>query len=481
MRYLIRIAVLALACCCSVAAQELPAKFVSEDGRLTLFLDELEGLVEVHVMLGYGLIFPLDAQITGDTFTGRLGADFAIEGVLDGHAIHLVLRRGAVEETLSLTRQVASPAWHADSPLLAMLAFVPDTVAARTGGVPGLSFADYGAAFGVNVVTVPSTHQEFAALTDDARASWVAAFQRLQTGPQQLRQYVPLMIESMPELLGIEWFDIERALGYGSPPYLSVVLSADVDAARLGEHLAERDFEEASLEGVTVWHRSEDGQVNMAWREPGDPFVGPVGMAARVTVLPGHLIGNSYWSMTRAAVSTFRRQYPSLADSPDYRTLAEAISQGDGALIQAQFLGPLDVGFVSDDPFGILLEGAAPVTREGPALEPYGLAVLADRQEGADQVAVIAVLYQDVGAAERAAAVLAERLPDFRPDVLESWGARFDPPHVYSGDSGLSAAVVSVRYPLPEVGAPGQPPGGALGLWLRALLMREFGLLRIGP
>ncbi len=131
----------------------------------------------------------------------------------------------------------------------------------------------------------------------------MTAWRRLQTGPQDLRSDALTMIASMDDLLGFEWFAIEQALGYGRPPTLGIVLAAQVDAERLGDRLARRGFASTVLHGVTIWHRNEDGRVNLAERTPADPFVGPLGMAARIAVLPDHLVGTRFWSMTREAAS----------------------------------------------------------------------------------------------------------------------------------------------------------------------------------
>jgi hypothetical protein len=478
MRSLIPLALLTLAWC-SATAQTLPAKFVSDDGALALFLDE--GMAEAYLMLGYGFLFPVDAVLAGGTIEGTIGFDATLTGTLDGDTLHLTLRQNGTEETWTLSRQHGSARPRHDDALLALLEVVPDTPNARLGGIPGVGFANVGAALALASGPRPSTREEFEALDDAARDSWTTAWRRLQSGPPDLHSGALAMIASMEELLGFEWFAIEQALGYGRPPMLGIVIAAEVDAELLGERLTRRDFAATALDGVTVWHRNEDGRMNMAERAPGDPFVGPLGMAARIAVLPGRLVGTRFWSMTREVVDTAVGRYPSLADALDYRTLARAASGGDGTLIQAQYLGPLEAGFVPADPFAILRDVTDTPAPEGPALPPYGPAILADRQEGPDQVALIALLYPDADTAAAAAVALTERLASFAPETVEAWGARVDPPRVHLGEGGVAAAVASLRYPLTTAAAQGAPPGGAFQMWLRALLNRDLALLRIGP
>jgi hypothetical protein len=464
---------------CSAVAQSLPAKFVSDDGALALFLGE--DMTEAHLMLGYGFLFPVEATLAGEAIEGTIGAEITLTGVPAGDALRLTLRRADVEETLTLSRQRGGTAPPSDDALLALLRLVPDTPNARLGGIPGVGYADVAAALALASGPRPTTREAFDALEDGARDGWTTAFRRLQTGPQDLLSGALTMIASMDDLLGFEWFAIEQALGYGRPPDLGVVLAAEVEPDRLGERLARRDFAAAALDGVTVWHRNEDGRVNLAERAPGDPFVGPMGMAARIAVLPGHLVGTRFWSMTRDVVGTAVGRYPSLADALDYRTLAHAALEGDGALIQAQFLGPLDAGFVAADPFAILRDGTGTPAPEGHALPPYGLAILADRQEGPDQVSLIALLYPDAATAAAAAAVLSDRMAGFAPETVAGWGARVDPPRVHAGERRIAAAVASIRYPRSTAAAQGAPPGGAFTMWLRALVNRDLALLRIGP
>jgi hypothetical protein len=95
-------------------------------------------------------------------------------------------------------------------------------------------------------------------------------------------------------------------------------------------------------------------------------------------------------------------------------------------------------------------------------------------------VSLIALLYRDADTAATAAAVLSERLASFAAETIAAWGARVDTPRVYLGESGLAAAVASIRYPL-AAAAQGGPPGGAFTMWLPALVTRDLDLLRIGP
>lgn len=473
MRPLIPLVLLAVAWC-SAAAPPLPAQFASDDGALTLFLDE--GVSGAHLMIGYGFLVPLEVAWAGDTIEATIGTDVAVAGVFDGDTLLLTLRQGDAEETRTLSRRSGGVTAPDDAPLLAMLAFVPDTANARLGGLPGVGFVDLGAAQDLAAAPRPGSPADLDAMADAERARWMAALRRLQTGPPDVLMGALPMIASMDDLLGFRWSEIEGAIGYGQPPTLGMVIAAEVGRERVAEGLTRRGFASTEVDGVTVWHRGEDGRASLGEREPGDPFVGPLGMAARIAMLPGHLVGTRFWPMTREAVATARGRYPSLADAPDYRTLARAALSTDGALIQAQFLGPLDVGYVADDPFALLRGGDAPA-RDAPVLPPFGLAVLVDLQDGPDQVSLIALLYPDADAAAAAAEVLAGRLTRFVAETIPTSGARVEPPRVYGGEDGLAAAVAAIRSP-PHGAAEG---GAAYARWLQAVARRGFELLRWGP
>ena len=119
-------------------------------------------------------------------------------------------------------------------------------------------------------------------------------------------------------------------------------------------------------------------------------------------------------------------------------------------------------------------------------LPQYSTAVLADRQEDDDQVALIALACADEPTAQEAADILAERLRAFRPpsrpddDLLAD---RFDAVigirEVELIQDGVGIAVVEARYPLPEEER--DPETGLYntrGLlfraWIQAILYREF-------
>jgi hypothetical protein len=477
MRTLILLLVLSWSC---ATAQGLPTSFRSEDGTMTLYLEERREGLEARLMLAFGFLVPLDARLEGDELTA-MGDRVEVAGRLADERLTLTLRADGEERSWTLLRRHGGGTPPGgpppgDSPLLGALALVPDTIAAREG-IPSVSYADLWAARRAVGLAPLRTREDLEALSPEAQAAWQRARLRVASGAPELQQHAPDQIARMPELLGFEWFDIEQALSYGSVPYMGTVLAAEVDAERLAQRLGERGFEVADDRGVTTWSVRGDGAQALGERETGDPFVGTLGFSVRLGVLPGYLVNARYAWLTAAMLAAARGDAPSLAESRDYRTLAEAIEDGPGDLVQAQFFGPLDVGAAVGDPFTVLRDGALPDAPAGESLPLYGLAVLADRQEGNDQVGVVALLYEDGAVAEAAARVLAERLARFEAERLEAWGARVDEPRVIASDTGLWAAVASVRVSIDVEARPGMP----FAMWLQALVSRRFGVLAIGP
>ncbi|MDD5265220.1 MAG: hypothetical protein PHU43_10370, partial [Candidatus Bipolaricaulis sp.] len=239
-------------------------------------------------------------------------------------------------------------------------------------------------------------------------------------------------------------------------------------------------FSLSTVNGVPVWHRFADGTISLAARDTVDPFGGHLGAASRVVLLPEMLANARSWPVVEAIISAAQGVQSSLADDPGYRALAEVISQPDGPLVQALFF--TGTAFrLAGDPGQTASEPAVDFA----PLPAFSLAVLADRQEGNDQVHLIGLICTDLPTAQTAAQVLATRveafhLPD-RPDdgLVEQFGATVSFSAVERPQDSLAIAVVEVRYPLPS---PRTDPetghfntGGLLyRAWVRAIMRREF-------
>lgn len=365
------------------------------------------------------------------------------------------------------------------SPLLSLLGDVPQSARVAAGGGATVRYVDYAALYAAEDIASLRANGDLDALLHDVPLG--AIFMRIVAGPEALA-HVFGSTGDMAAVVGFEWLlDVDRSLEFGDPPHTGLLLGGAFDPQAIGAALQARDFDQTSVDGVTVWHRFDDLTVSIADRNTADPFGGHLGAAARIAVWPDMLANARSWPLINAIISAVRGEQPSLADDPAYRALAEAITAADGLLIQALFF-PGEVLQLTGDPASA--GGAQPTPDIGP-LPPYELAVLADRQEGNEQVHLIGLTYADAPTAQVAAEVLAARLSDFRlstrPDevLVEQFGAAVTSVVFDAADDGPAVALVEVRYPLPTERTDPETgrfvSGGRLyGLWVQAIMRREF-------
>lgn len=463
-----------------VAAQG-PGKYVGreEGDPLAVFLSETDSEVSGALMLDYGLLMPFEGVRSGNGFSGELlGADppTEVSGQRRGEELRFTISQGNEGQEYRLFLEKGA-AIRFETPLLSMLALVPDSVLARLGS-PGVSYADYRAVERAAGIDNPEGASGYRALTEMQRATWSNALRRVGAGPPELLMDAEEQIERLPDLLGFEWFDIDGALTYGIPPESVTIVTVDAEPDRIGDRLRERDFETREVAGVTVWHKGEDGALDLSQRDFGDPFDANLGKSQRISLLAGQLINSSYWQPMEALVGTAAGEIPSLAHSRDYRTLAEAIEDpATGELLQAVFLNPAEVGLMPADPAFLLRPDTPRAARLDDPLPFYGLAALADKQLGGERVGVVALLYRDLEIAESAAAVLEKRLVAFTEERFPQASFTGEAVEVHQSDSGLFAAVALIRSFAADMEVEVSQPG--FSDWLRALTLREFYVLEV--
>lgn len=364
-------------------------------------------------------------------------------------------------------------------PLLAMLAGVPEDAVPADSGWATVRYTDYVALYEAEGITKLRDFGNLDLLM--AAVPLPGMMIRLAAGPEAL-SYVFASAGQMGRTVGFEWLlDVDRSLEFGDPPSVGLLLGGDFDTAAIGAALQARDFSQADVSGVTVWHRFDDLAISVADRDPADPFGGHLGAAARIALLPDMLANARSWPLINGVIGAAQGELPSLADDPAYRALAGAIAAPDGLLIQALFFDGAALGAVPGDPAS---PGVTPPAADLGPLLPYALAVLADRQEGNDQVHLIGLVYADAPTAQAAADVLAGRIADFRlstrPEIVlaEEFGATVSASVVESAAEGLAVALVEVRYPLPaertDAGGRFLSAGQLYKLWVQAIMRREF-------
>ncbi|MFC2105790.1 hypothetical protein ACFLS0_03465 [Candidatus Bipolaricaulota bacterium] len=364
------------------------------------------------------------------------------------------------------------------SELHTMLSYVPAEVAMIESGWATVRFVNYEALLESEGLTL------FRALGSvDLLMKVVplgAILGRVVAGPEALT-YLFASAGQMADVVGFEWLlDVDRSLEFGEPPGIGILLGGDFDVAKIGATLESRGFTLADIQGVPVWHRFDDLSISLAAREVADPFGGYLGAAARIALL-SDTIGNARtWPLIEAIISAAQSTQPSLADDPVYRALAEAVSASDGLMIQALFFSGTALRPASDR-----TQSGQESTEDLGLLPQYLGTVLADHQEGDDQVHVIGLACDDIATARAAAEVLARRVEEFHPasssgDVLvDRFGATVSTREIRQSEDGLAVAVVEARYPVPDDRTdPETGQYNTRGLlfraWVRAILHREF-------
>jgi hypothetical protein len=314
---------------------------------------------------------------------------------------------------------------------------------------------------------------------------------RIISGPDM--GFASRQIEGMPEVVGFDFFTIDRALVFGMPPRTATIRAGQFDTERIGAALTARDFEQVDYNGVTIWRRFDDLSVNLGAREPADPFGGQLGQAARIAAIPGgdglvYLANSAADALTHAMVDAAQGTRPSLADEAAYRALVEAVTDParySGPLIQGAIYSATSVGLVPADPTQAMAGGANDPTANYGTLPVYILAMLADRQEGDEEVHLIALTYASADVAQAGAEELAARLrtlanPASPDDILvERFGSTVTP-YVYKSETtGQVVAVVEVRQTGPALGQTGEsgmliPQGLLYRFWNNMLMRRQF-------
>jgi hypothetical protein len=364
-----------------------------------------------------------------------------------------------------------------------------------------ISYIDFRAVEQARPGTVtPQSWQEWNNLRDTDPLSgllWQANSYRIQSGPGALISSFGLL-ETMPTVMGFDLFDIDRALTFGQLPKRGDIYAGDFDPEAVAQaHLA-RDYTETDLGGISLWCGpvgcENGGEQDSANRDYANIFGGDRGRQFPFLVLPQHLATSMDLPLVTAMADTYQGEALSLLDVPAYRAGAEAIAQTDDLLVQAQFYPAVEFGILHLDWLGDLADQGNEIVGGYGTLPVYELAILADFQDGEDQVAMIALVYAGEQDARTGADELSNRLasyPDMRGEqvdlsqpVLErdDINGRMGEPMVYYSEAGNKWVTMAVAlYPLPPTSTITQdtrpvdiPAGVLFRIWVSDLWQRKF-------
>jgi hypothetical protein len=298
----------------------------------------------------------------------------------------------------------------------------------------------------------------------------------------------------MVNYLGLDYFEIDRSLEFGSRSDYGVIYGGHFDVDRIASTLTGRTYTTTDVNGMTVLCGPvgcERGNESGNWMPDlgkTDPLTfkragkyplwgGSVGQQQPLALKPGYVLSTPEWEMMGMMTAAAEKLDASLYDVKAYRAVANFAVSGD-PLIQVFFFLPsyfsayyfrdlmlYGAGRAGDtDSFESLLRrfGVDATGRplDAEDLPAYMLGALVDWQDGTDQVHNIVLVYANEADAQQAAAEVARRIPlhsaypEYGKDQplidLAVSDYTIDPPQVvYDPDADQWLAIVAVRTPMP--------------------------------
>jgi hypothetical protein len=380
------------------------------------------------------------------------------------------------------------------APLIRLLGALPDNSAVTES----LSYADYRAITaarpGAPLIT---TAEDWLALDGTSgEDAWFGAFLGLSSGPQDFVTSTFTQPVEAREAIGFDPYTVERAISYGNPPEQVSILEGNFDEDLIGEAYAAREYEQNSLEGMTLWcgdDTCEGTRQDLPSRNPADPFGGNLGRRQPVLVGEDLIASSPSIERLQEQAQAIAGITPTLADNPDYRAVAEAITQ-DGTLLQAWFINPTDISPLSE----ILLlpdlsaeeleELSTELAARFVPLPQYDLVAFADTATETEQIAQVALVYESADQANEASDILQQRIASYESlvtqlpmqEMLEDRGLTSIETEVYEGDE-RSVLLVKLHAPLPGLEPSSDDPPVSSSLLFRTLvdmyLRRDIGWL----
>jgi hypothetical protein len=349
------------------------------------------------------------------------------------------------------------------SPLLDMLALVPDTAQVRAATTL-VSYADYRQIEAARGIPTP-TANDFDGKSD-AVGLWRAATTGLFSGPEM--NYFFQQLGNPSKSGGFSPLEVDRALVFGDPPTMGTVRAGAFDTAKVDAALTGEGWQKTTVADATAWCNpagcDQGLTLDLKSRNPANPFGGPLGRKDVVAALPGYLVSSPDNTVVENIVRAANKETPSLADDTDVQAAVSAMLS-TGSVRQAQFYNPLAVSQVSLPNLERLSPEQAAKLKEllkpdsSAALPPYTLMFLADIWKDSDQFAMIGLVYPSAEVAKQAAGVLDGRLQDWvslqsrRPfvEMIQERGGEIQPAYVAKDAStGQATVLLVVRYAMPD-------------------------------
>lgn len=389
-------------------------------------------------------------------------------------------------------------------PLLRVLSYVPDDPEV----LAYFSYIDYHAMFAARPGAVhPANFTEFLALADadtPESALMLAVMRGISSGPGDLMAYLLSSGPDMPQIVGFDFFDIERAVEYSTPPENVVLLEGafiplQIEAAHSARGYSSSAESTAEARILCPQAGCDSGaNVDFANRALGNPFGGHLGRSQPVLIGDRIVASSTSYPNVLAVAGAISRTQRSLADNPDVLAGAEAVAEAGDLILQAVFIRPDQIAQNIFDLFSLnpQLSAEGRQTLEARLnelltlpLPAYDLLIIADRASATEQTTSVALVYDSIEDAEQAADSLVQRLQTYhsiaadRPFVtyLEQLGVSAIEGSVITASTGRSVALLTLRAPLPDVESPfSSDPAESSPVYRRlfaAFMQRDLGWL----
>lgn len=244
-------------------------------------------------------------------------------------------------------------------------------------------------------------------------------------------QYM-MQAEETPAVMGFDYFQIEQEMTYGTPPAQAMQLAGrfDLDAVRAA--YTARGYAVQPGEALEYWC-PEAGcdagtQLNIRDRNPANLFGGQLGRSQPLIIDQGVLVSSSDETVMSEHLNVAAGQEQSLADLPQYRAAAAAMT-ADGSLLQAYFWdGELLVQMGTFSPaamFGpsvsaeVIKRVLQDMLKDYETLPPYQLLGFADVASDTEQMGEVVLVYANEADAKIAAEVLPKRIANYQSIALK--------------------------------------------------------------
>ncbi len=344
------------------------------------------------------------------------------------HRLHFISLILVVVTVFSLSVTSAQDSLD-DQPLLKMLANIPNTTMSRTE----IYFNDRKAIeTAYPPAKAPKDWAEFKAMSDAKGTNadllpvdmWWRVWRNQQSA---LTARYMMSSEATPSLVGFDYFQIEQEMTYGTPPAQTLQLAGHFNLDMVRAAFSSRGYTRQDKDGVEMWCPADGcesgSKLNMADRNPANPFGGELGRSQSLIIKDGMLISSPDETVMQNHIDLVAGKEQSLADLPQYRAVADAFTS-DGGLLQAYFWdGELiaQMGILS--PASVLFgEQATPelakkffqdMLKTYKPIPAYQLLAFADIASDSEQIGAVALVYDTEAEAKAAADALPTRINDY--------------------------------------------------------------------